>query len=747
MKQKFVLRNVALLSSSLVMLTLVYPLHAETYAEAYEKAYMSAKAAGKSDTYAKAYAEAKRDNKPDDEATKAALIADEAAIRARIAKLNGLIAQKCTDDAAPTPDPALIALAAAGAVVTIGGVAVIASSGSSGSNSSTSTTIDTFNGIDQYYVYHPVDHTAQNLIGLDNLSHLRDVFHSSDNKDHMGEHTNEAHSLDERGDEFKEAKIVPANGKRTYNMTFIDAIGAGSDPQPTYLDTKVKVSGLYLQNTNLDVKSGAALTADAVSVKTGTLDVNGKLSVGAFLLDSDAKLKNGDKISFNNESTKQIVDKMKEQLPDRYGRADFGKFDLRGTVDKFTVSKGMNVYLGEESASNATFEHSGGTLVLSASTPITVKNYTVTDTSIISVKWDQEIQATPLMTVTETCNIGDNKLGIKLDSIPTAGLINNAKLTILSANSITGTRNAYEQKDLAGGSFEFKTERIEGSTTNAITVTCLVATNEVAAAAGASQSLSAGILGKTDGTVKGRFAAMEIPAAVSALDAAVSDAYLAPVAASAPSYFSIHQHSHTADGWNLVDEASDATLTSLGFNAGQDVKLGFSVSTPVVQTPAAAPTVGAHLLNNGVFMDAFYNGATQAVGSTVGYQLGMFSAGMTYMFDNRSGVDATNPMGRLEVNNVHQHRILFNVGLNTRIEKMDFSATVFAEALRYAQGYDLMIDGEPFHLNGHSFDRNCGANLQAKANFDAGFVAAAIGLAGSPNKIEPTTSVSFNFTY
>ena len=335
-----------------------------------------------------------------------------------------------------------------------------------------------------------------------------------------------------------------------------------------------------------------------------------------------------------------------------------------------------------------------------------------------------------------------------LDSIPATGVAQNVKLTILLAYSINwqGTRDSYKQ-DLAGGRFEFKTEAIGGTDPNAVTVTCLVNTNQVAAAAGASNRLSAGILGKTEGTVKGRFAAMEIPAAVSALDAAVSDAYLAPVVASAPSYFSIHQHSHTAGGWNLVDESSDATLTSMGFNAGRDVKLGFSVSTPVVQTPAASPTVGAHFLNNGMFMDAFYNGSTHSVGSTVGYQLDMFSAGMTYMFDNRSGVDATNPMGRLEVNNVHQHRIIFNVGLNKRIEKMDFLATMFAEALRYAQGYDLMIDGETFHLDGHSFERNCGANLQAKANFDTGFVSAAIGLAGTPHKIEPTTSVSFNFTY
>lgn len=758
MKKKLVLRNVALLSSSLVMLTLMHPLHAETYAEAYEKAYMSAKAAGKSEAYAKAYAAAKIDNQSDEYA---AAVANQADIKARIAKLNELIAEKCTNDKdsdTPTFDPALIALSAAGAVITIGGIAVVANSGS---DAPASTTINTFNGVEQYYVYEPAtlqtspsnEEERKNLIGLDNLSHLRDVFHSSDNKEHMGEHTNEAHSLEERGHKFKQAEIVTKDGKKTYNMTFIDAIGPavaeGGTPQSTYLGTSTKVSGLYLQNTNLDVKSGATLTADAVSVKKGTLDVNGSLSVGAFLLDADATLKNGDKITFNDTSTQEIIKHMKDQLPDRYRWADFGKFDLRGTVDKFTVSKGMTVYVSPPADTNApkpSFTHAGGTLVVSASKPITVKDYTVSETSILSVKWDQADQQTPLMTVTETCNIGANKLGVMLDSIPAFILKKDAKLTILSATSLSGTRDTYKQ-DSAGGRFEFKTEAVGGTTTNAITVTCLVTTNEVAAAAGASQKLSAGILGKTEGTVKGRFAAMEIPAAVSALDAAVSDAYLAPVAASAPSYFSIHQHSHTAGGWNHVDEASDATLTSMGFNAGQDVKLGFSVSTPVVQTPAASPTVGAHLLNNGVFMDAFYNGAAQAVGSTVGYQLGMFSAGMTYMFDERSGVDATNPMGRLEVNNVHQHRILFNVGLNKRIEKMDFSATVFAEALRYAQGYDLLIDGEPFHLKGHSFDRNCGASLQAKANFDAGFVSAAIGLAGSTHKVEPTTSVSFNFTY
>lgn len=866
MKQKFVLRNVALLSSSLVMLTLMHPLHADTYAAAYTAqkdagksddyatAYAIAIAAGKpakiADVYAAAYENAKIDGKSDDYATAyaysmaevntdnvkeakiagaradrdaaeqnleqaknlmdekckstidntqtssevaaysitsaevntvgpnntdkgekiAAAEAEKEAAEQQVYEAQKLVALKCTGAAALIPDPALIALAAAGAVITVGGVAVVASSGSSsssGSDTSSSTTIDTFNGIEQYYVYEPAklettpssnEEARKNLIGLDNLSHLRDVFHSSDNKEHMGVHTNEAHSLEERGHAFKQAEIVTAEGKKTYNMTFIDAIGAGNNPQPTYLDKPVKVSGLYLQNTNLDIGSKGALTADAVSVKKGTLDVNGSLSVGAFLLDSDATLTGGDKISFNNESTKQIIDHMKTQLPDRYRWADFGKFDLLGTFDKFTVSKGMNVYLPTMNLSDpfdgtappkvTTLKHDGGILVLSASQHTRVKDYAVSGASVIKVKWDNWAAnlLTPLMTVTDTCNIGNNKLALMLDSIPTFKVIKDAKFTVLFANSITGNRDAYKQ-DLAGGRFEFKTEKIGGTTTNAITVTCLVATNEVAAASRLSATLSRDILGKTDGTVKGRFAAMEIPAAVSALDAAVSDAYLAPVAASAPSYFSIHQYSHTAGGWNHVDEASDATLTSMGFNAGHDVKLGFSVSTPVVQTPVAAPTVGAHLLNNGVFMDAFYNGATQAVGSTVGYQLEMFSAGMTYMFDERSGVDATNPMGRLEVNNLHQHRILFNVGLNKRIEKMDFSATVFAEALRYAQGYDLMIDGERFHLNGHSFDRNCGANLQAKANFDTGFVSAAIGLAGSAHKVEPTTSVSFNFTY
>jgi hypothetical protein len=117
------------------------------------------------------------------------------------------------------------------------------------------------------------------------------------------------------------------------------------------------------------------------------------------------------------------------------------------------------------------------------------------------------------------------------------------------------------------------------------------------------------------------------------------------------------------------------------------------------------------------------------------------------MYDQRQGVSETNPMGRIEANNVNQHRILLNVGLNKRIETIDYSATAFAEALRTAQGYDVSINDEKFHINGHDFDRRCGLQLQAKANLDTGYISGAFGLSGLASKVEPTTSVSFSLSY
>ncbi|QOL19491.1 hypothetical protein [Candidatus Bodocaedibacter vickermanii] len=643
-------------------------------------------------------------------------------------------------------DVGLRAAVAAGAVITIGGIVVVAAnSGSSAAASPTASTIDTFNAIDQYYVYHPVapdEQTGdeeQNIVGLDNLSYLRDVLHASDNVEHMGEHTNEAHSLEERGHLFKEAAFVNKDGKTTYNMTFIDAIGMNTiTPQKTYLNSNVKISGLYLQNTDLDVRASNTLTADALSMKKGTLAVNGTVTVGAFLLDTDSTLTGGDNIAFNASSNKLIIDKMKEQVPDRYKEVDYGKFDLRGTVDKFTAKKGMNVYLAPSSAANGTLTHSGGTVVLAASTPIRVKNYTVTEASVLSVNWDNVDQTNPLMTVTGTSDIGNNLLGVQIKTISTTTLAVGKKLTILSATTLTGTRATYTQ-DLAGGKFEFKLDN------KALTVTCTKATTSVAGTTGLSASLSADILGKSDGDVKGHFAALEIPTAMAALDAAVSDHYLSD--APAPmSYFSIHQQAYTAGGWNNVDESSDATLTSMGVNTGA-AKLGFSVSTPSVQTQSATPTVGAHLLSKDLFMDAFYTAGQNGVGSTLGWQHDGFHVGVSYMYDQRHGVSETNPMGRIEATNVNQHRIVFNAGLNKRVETIDLSATVFAEALRAAHDYDVSINDEKFHINGHSFDRHCGLQLQAKANLDTGYISAAFGLSGSTHSIEPTTSVNFSLAY
>ena len=641
-------------------------------------------------------------------------------------------------------DVGLRAAVAAGAVITLGGIVVAANSGSTSTPGATAPTIDAFNATDQYYVYHPADTTSPNIIGLDNLSYLRDVLHANDNLEHMREHTNEAHSLEERGHAFKKAAFVTKDGKKSYNMTFIDAIGMNAgNPQATYLDSTVKVSGLYLQHTNLDVRTNKTLTADALSVKNGTLEVNGTVSVGSFLLDTDATLTGGDKIELNATSSKSIIDYMKKNLPSRYDWADYGKFDLRGTVDTFTANKGMSVYLAPASAENAqvtgTLTHSGGTVVLSASKPTQVKDYKVTEASVLSVNWDTVTQAAPLMTVTGTCNVGTNLLGVQIKSIPSILLVKDATLTVLSAPSITGTRATYNQ-DLAGGKFEFKKDD------TALTVICTKATTSVAGATGLSASLSADILGKTDGAVKGRFAALEIPTAIAALDTAVSDHYLSDVTAAPLSYFNIHQQAYTAGGWNGVDESSESTLTSMGVNVGS-AKVGISVSTPTVQTPSALQTVGAHLLSKDVFMDAFYTAGQNGVGSTVGWQHDGFNVGVSYMYDQRHGVSETNPMGRIETNNVNQHRILLNAGLNKRIESIDFSATAFAEVLRAAHGYDLSINDEKFHINGHSFDRHCGLHLQAKANLDTGYISAAFGLSGSSRAVEPTTSVSFSLSY
>jgi hypothetical protein len=665
------------------------------------------------------------------------------------------------------PDDGVSELIAAGVVISVGTVGLVyANSGSTPPvGGGTATNIDNFN-YDQYYVYHPVaaaekpGDEEQDIVGLDNLSYLRDVFHASDNLDHMGEYTNEAHSLEERGHLFKQAEIVTKNGKKTYNMTFVDAIGMNATtPQTTYLNSTVKVSGLYLQHTNLDVRANTTLTADVVNVKNETLAVNGTVSVGSFLLAADASLTGGNNIAFNASSSKQIVDYMKDNLPGRYAGAEYGKFDLRGTVDNFTAKKGMNVYLPTMSLTDpftttapriTTLNHDGGAIVLSGLVHTRVKDYKVSSASVIKVKWDNWSSNiyTPLMTVTGTCDIGTNKLGIMFDSIPSFMIVKGAKLTILFApnGTMSGKRDGYNQ-DLAGGSFEFKTEALLNATTsNALTVTCTKATTSVAAATGLSASLSADILGKSDSLVKGRFAVLEIPDAVTALDAAVSDRYLSDVAVAPLSYFSIHEQAQTVGGWSFVDESSESILTSMGVNAGA-AKVGISVSTPSVQTPAAAPTVGAHVFNNGVFMDAFYTGDTQTFGSKFGYQKGMLSMGVSYMYDQRQGVSDDNSMGRIEANNVNQHRILLNAGLNKRIESIDFSATAFAEALRAAQGYDLLINDEKFHINGHSFDRHCGLQLQAKANLAAGFISGAFGLSGSTSKIEPTTSVSFSLSY
>lgn len=642
-------------------------------------------------------------------------------------------------------DAGLRAAVAAGAVITIGGIIVVAAnSGSSAAASHTASTIDTFNAVDQYYVYHPVANATglqviQDLVGLDNLSYLRDVLHASDNLEHMDDFTNEAHSLEERGHEFKQAAFVIKDGKTTYNMTFIDAIGMNATlPQTTYLDSVVKVSGLYLQNTDLDVWASKKLTADALSVKKGTLAVNGTVSVGSFFLDSDATLTGGNNFELNAESNKQIIDYMKDQVPDRYSWADYGKFDLRGTVDAFTAKKGMSVYLAPASKIT-TLTHSGGTVVLSASTPTQVTNYTVSEASVLSVNWDVATQTAPLLTVTGTSAIGTNLLGVKIANIPTGGLAANATLTVLSSGTLIGDRATYTQT-LAGGTFEFKKED------QFLTVTCTKATTSVAGATGLSASLSADILGKSEGQVKGHFAALEIPTAVAALDAAVSDQYLSDVTAAPLSYFSIHQQAYTAGGWNVVDESSESTLISMGVNAGS-AKLGFSVSTPSVQTPSAVPTVGAHLLNKAAFMDVTYAGDTHTLGSTLGWQHDAFTFGVSYMYDQRHGVSETNPMGRIEANNINQHRVLCNVGLNKRVETIDLSASLFAELVRFAHGYDVSINTEKFHINGHSFNRHCGLHVQAKAHLATGFISGAFGLSGSGSTIEPTTSVSFNLSY
>jgi hypothetical protein len=343
------------------------------------------------------------------------------------------------------------------------------------------------------------------------------------------------------------------------------------------------------------------------------------------------------------------------------------------------------------------------------------------------------------MTVTDACSLGKDFLTLAINNLPNALLKKDASFVILSAKTLNGSIKTQSQ-DLAGGKFEFKLDN------NALTVTCTQATTSVAAATGISASLSADILGKSDGAVKGRFAALEIPDAVTALDTAVSDRFLSDVAVAPLSYFSIHEQAQTVGGWSFVDESSESILTSMGVNAGA-AKVGISVSTPSVQTPAAAPTVGAHVFSNGVFMDAFYTGDTQTFGSKFGYQKGMFLMDVSYMYDQRQGVSDDNSMGRIEANNVNQHRILLNVGLNKRIESIDLSATAFAEALRAAQGYDLLINDEKFHIDGHGFDRHCGLQLQAKANLAAGFISGAFGLSGSPSKIEPTTSVSFSLSY
>ncbi len=597
------------------------------------------------------------------------------------------------------------------------------------------------------YVSHPSNIHNQGekfeLLDAEHITTHAAIRSSLNNKQHMGDQTFSAHRLAHTSD----METLPQASED--QAIFFDMFGHHATHHPRSrgeINQAGKVTGLYLKKSQVLMESGGRMDtlvtrADDTEIVTNDY---APFTAHSFFLDEKSSVTGNDEIRYVNSTkvpfgmTFQGVTESRPSLYDETNvfSAKKGDFVIKGRMNKQTISPGMTLKAYGSKTYISELNHSGGTLVLKASSHLETNSYTVNAPSKLEFIWDTSVDR-PRMIVNGPLRMYEN-----------VGLVLTANIRNLTEGKIA-TLIQFDSGSAAGfkkehGRFGADFEIISDSNTLSIRLLRKgTTTATIEGLSNSSVSLAKRILA-SNSEAASQLALAEIHDAHSALSASSSEANLpAETNWSLPNFAELNKNTTTHNNtWSQHHKTGASALHAMGVTLSDSTQIGLSLLSNI---ETQSPTAGVHCLKNNHTATIF--GDNSSIGLQLNQSMGIFDLGVTHQISLRSGTIKTN-LWDLQISNAVQHRTNAYLGVNLKLPQhvgntVQLGARILVDLHKSLNNHTAYINELPFKINGQSLNRNVGLQLNAAFPFSSGYLSFSYDSYATSQQLNSTISLTF----